>query len=191
MRLFNRVGRGEVIILARVNYYARERVDNAREILVDYRALHVDVAEQYAVKRVVKHNVEPFKRAHRRYLGHTKTRTVVTEPNVALFLASDLVERFTHEPEILLRRVCSSKALRRSAIGNIIKKALTRRANYGDYIRALLRCGLRLGYILVGVSRRNDYIKIRTFLVAVLRQKIVALRNIPAYALYSRHRYRH
>ena len=64
---------GQVVILARVDYNAGIAVYNAGEVLVNYGALHVYVAEQYAVERVVKHNVQPFKRAHGGYFRHAQT----------------------------------------------------------------------------------------------------------------------
>ena len=77
VRRRDRVVRGQVVILARVDDDARVAVDNAGEILVHDRTLHVDVAEQDAVQRVVQHDVEPFQCAHRRDLRHAQTRAVV------------------------------------------------------------------------------------------------------------------
>ncbi len=45
MRRFHGIGSGEIVILTRVDYYSGVPVNNAGEILVDERALHVNVAE--------------------------------------------------------------------------------------------------------------------------------------------------
>ena len=63
---------GEIVVLTGVYDNAGIAVYNAAEVLVNYCALHVDIAEQYAVKRVVKHNVKPFKRAHCGYFRHAQ-----------------------------------------------------------------------------------------------------------------------
>jgi hypothetical protein len=68
-RLFHGVGRGQVVVLAGVDHDARARVEHAREVLVDERALHVDVAEEDAVHRVVEQHVEPLERGHRAISG--------------------------------------------------------------------------------------------------------------------------
>ena len=72
---------------------ARIAVDDAGEVLVDDRALHVDVAEQNAVESIVQHNIQTLQSTHSGDLGHTQARAIVAQADVAVLLLADLVER--------------------------------------------------------------------------------------------------
>ena len=69
----------QVVVLTGVDDDARIAVDDAGEVLVDDRALHVDVAEQDAVESVVQHNVQTLQSAHGGDLGHAQAGAVVAQ----------------------------------------------------------------------------------------------------------------
>lgn len=54
----NSVVGGQIVILTGVDDNAGVAVDNTGEVLVYDGALHVDVAEQDAVERIVQHNIQ-------------------------------------------------------------------------------------------------------------------------------------
>ena len=72
VRRLDRVGGGEVVVLAGVDDDAGPGVDLPGEPLVDERADRVDVAEQDAVHRVVEHHVEPLQPGQRGDLRHAQ-----------------------------------------------------------------------------------------------------------------------
>ena len=69
----NSVGSGQVIVLTRVDDDTGKAIDDAAHILIDERALHVDVTEQDAVKGIVQHHIQSLKGTHDGNLGHTQT----------------------------------------------------------------------------------------------------------------------
>ena len=84
VRLLDRVGRRQVVVLAGVDDDAGPGVDHPAELLVDERPVHVDVAEEDSVHRVVQHHVEALERPHGRDLGHAEAGGVVRQVDVAL-----------------------------------------------------------------------------------------------------------
>src|SRR5674476_119152 len=89
--LLEGVGGGEVVVLAGVDDDAGAGVDQTREVLVDERALHVDVTEDDAVHGVVEHHVEALQRAHGGDLGHAEATGVVAQADVAAELGADVI----------------------------------------------------------------------------------------------------
>ena len=83
VRGLDRVGGGEVVVLAGVDDDAGAGVDLAAEALVDEGADRVDVAEEDPVHRVVEHHVEPLEAGQRRDLRHAQAGGVVGQPDVA------------------------------------------------------------------------------------------------------------
>jgi hypothetical protein len=69
------------------------RDDPAREVLIDERALHVDVAEQDAVHGVVEQHVELLDGGHPGDLAHAEARRVVGLREVAAAPREELVRR--------------------------------------------------------------------------------------------------
>ncbi|OQB23784.1 MAG: hypothetical protein BWY11_01618 [Firmicutes bacterium ADurb.Bin182] len=178
MSFFHRIRRGQVIILARVDYHACKCVYHPRKILVDNSPLHVDIPKQYPVKRVVQHNVQPLERAHGGDLGHAQTGAIIAEPYIPLLLFSGFVQGSPHQPEILLRRIGSAKPLRRRAERHVIKQALASCPNYGYHVGALFCSGDGLCDILINISRRHDDIKKRPLLIAEIRKKSLSVFNV-------------
>ncbi len=160
MSLLDRVGCGEVVVLARVDDYAGEAVDYARHILIDQRALHVDVAEQNAVQGVVEHHIQTFECAHYGDLGHAEARAVVAQADVAADLFAYFVQSLAHDAEVLLGGERTAESLGRRAVGHVVEQALARGADYGDDVGALSGCGLCLYDIFVDVTRRYDYVEV-------------------------------
>ena len=78
-RLFDRIRGREIVVLARIDDDAAAGVEHPREVLVDERTLHVDVAEQDTVHRVVEQHVEPLEGRHRRDLGHAQAARIIGE----------------------------------------------------------------------------------------------------------------
>ena len=67
------VGGGQIVVLTRVDDDAGKAIDDAAHVLVDERALHVDVAEENAVEGIVQHHIQTFEGAHDGDFGHTQT----------------------------------------------------------------------------------------------------------------------
>ena len=82
VRRLDRVGGGEVVVLAGVDDDAGAGVHLPGEPLVDERADRVDVAEQDAVHRVVEHHVQPLQPGQRGDLRHAQPGRVVGQPHV-------------------------------------------------------------------------------------------------------------
>ncbi len=158
--LLDRVGCGEVVVLARVDDYAGEAVDYARHILIDQRALHIDVPEEDAVQGVVQHHIQTFECAHYGDLGHAEARAVVAQADVAADLFAYFVQSLAHDAEVLLGGERTAESLGRRAVGHVVEQALARGADYGDDVGALSGCGLCLYDIFVDVTRRYDYVEV-------------------------------
>jgi hypothetical protein len=92
VRLLDRVGGRQVIVLAGVDDDAAPGDDAARDVLIDERPAHVDVAKEDPVHRVVEQHVEPFDRAHPGDLGHAEPRRVVGLVDVAPIFVARLVD---------------------------------------------------------------------------------------------------
>ena len=73
MSSFNSIGSGEVVVFTRIDDNASETIDNARHILVNQSALHVDVAEKNAIQSIVQHDIEAFESTHDGDFRHAKT----------------------------------------------------------------------------------------------------------------------
>ena len=173
---------GQVVILARVDYNAGIAVYNAGEVLVNYGALHVYIAEQYAVERVVKHNVQPFKRAHGGYFRHAQTGAIVAQADVAVLFFAHFVKRGAHQAEILLSGIGAAEAFGGRAVGHVVQQALSGGTDNGYYVRALLGGGLSLGYIFIYVAGSDYDIKVGAFLVAEAAKVFVAVPYVFVYA---------
>ena len=152
------VGGREVVVLAGVDDDPGPGVDLAAEALVDEGADRVDVAEEDPVHRVVEHHVEPLEPGQRRDLGHAQAAGVVGEPDVAAQLARRLVERRSHQAEVLLRGVGAGEALAGRALGHEVEQALPGRPDHRDHVGALAGRGLRLRDVLVDVAGRHDQV---------------------------------
>ena len=160
MGLFVGVGGGQVVVLAGIDDDAGKAVDDTAEVLVNQRALHVDVAEQDAVQCVVEHHVEAFEGAHGGDLRHAEARAVVAEPNVPVLLRPHLVERRPHEAEVLLGGVGAAEALGGGPVGHVIQEALPRGADDRDHVRPLPGGGFGLDDVLVDVARGHDDVEV-------------------------------
>ena len=57
MRLLDSVSRREVVVLTRIDDDAGKAIDHTTGVLVDDRALHVNVAEEDTVEGIVEHDV--------------------------------------------------------------------------------------------------------------------------------------
>ncbi len=166
----------EVVVLAGVDDDAGAGVDQAAEVLVDERPLHVDVAEDDAVHGVVQHHVEALERAHGGDLRHAEAAGVVAEADVAAELLADLVEGGAHEAEVLLRRVGAAEALGGLAEGHVVEQALRRGADDGDHVGAGACGRLGLGGVLVDVAGGDDHVDVRLERLAGLGDELVAAR---------------
>ncbi len=130
-------------------------------MLVDERALHIDVAEENSVHRVVEQHVEAFDRRHGGDLRHTEPACIVSEHHVAAQPFGDLVERRAHDAEVCLSRVRAAEALGRRTERNEVEQRLTGRANHGDNLCAGLGRSDRGRAILVDVAAGNDHVEQR------------------------------
>ena len=158
MRGLDRVGGGEVVVLAGVDDDAGAGVDLAAEALVDEGAHRVDVAEEDAVHRVVEHHVEPLEAGQRRDLRHAQAAGVVGQPDVAAELLAGLVERGAHQPEVLLGGVGAGEALAGRALGHVVEQRLAGRPDHRDHVGALAGGLLGLRDVLVDVAGRDDQV---------------------------------
>ena len=172
--LLEGVGGGEVVVLAGVDDDAGAGVDEPREVLVDERALHVDVAEDDAVHGIVEHHVEALEGAHGGDLGHAEAAGVVAQADVAAELGADLVEGGAHEAEVLLRGVGAAEALGGLAVGHVVEQALRRGADHGDHVGAGARGGLGLSGVLVDVAGGDDHVHVWLDGLAGLGHELVA-----------------
>ena len=154
------IGSGEIVVLASVDDNTCEAIDNAAEILVNQRALHVDVAEKNAVEGIVQHHIQALQGAHGGNLGHTQTGAIVTQADVAAYLLAHLVKRLAHDAEILLSGESAAEALGRSAIRHIVQQTLTRGADNGDDVSTLTGTGLSLHHILIDITSGNNDIQV-------------------------------
>ena len=158
VRGVDRVGGGEVVVLAGVDDDPGAGVDLAAEALVDEGAHRVDVAEEDPVHRVVEHHVEPLEPGQRGDLGHAQAAGVVGQPDVAAELLAGLVERRPHQPEVLLGGVGAGVPLAGGALGDVVEQALPGRADHRDHVGALAGGLLRLRDVLVDVAGRDDQV---------------------------------
>src|SRR5574344_521689 len=158
---FDSVGGCKVVILTCVDNHSGESIDNTRPILVNHGTLHIDVAEQDTVKGVIQHDIEALEGAHDSDFGHTKARAVVAEADIAAEFFAHLVQCFTHDAEVLLRREGTAKPFCCSTIRHIVKQALSRVADNSDDVSTLACTCLSLNDILVDVSGSHDDIKVR------------------------------
>ena len=159
--MLHRVGGRQVVVLAGVDDDPAARVELPREVLVDERALHVDVAEQDPVHRVVEQHVEPLERRGRGDLRHAQPAGVVGEHHVAPEPLRSLVERGAHDAKVLLRRVRSAEAFGRRAVRHVVDQRLRGRADHRDDLRAGLRGGDGGGAVLVDVAAGDDHVQQR------------------------------
>src|SRR5665647_2006199 len=172
--LLEGVGGGEVVVLPGVDDDAGTGVDQTREVLVDERALHVDVAEDDPVHGVVEHHVKALQRAHGSDLGHAETARVVAQADVAAELGADLVEGGAHEAEVLLGGVGAAEALGGLAVGHVVEQALRRGVDDGDDIGAARPGSLGLGGVLVDVAGGDDHVDVGLQGLADLCHELVA-----------------
>ena len=159
------VGSGEVVVLAGVDDYTCEAVDDAAHELVHECALHVDVAEQDAVECVVEHDIETFEGTHCGDFRHTEAGAVVAEADVATHFLAHFVEGFAHDAEVLLRCERAAEAFGGSAVRHIVEEALSGGADNCDDVGALTGSRLSLHHIFIDVAGGHDYVKVwfRTF----------------------------
>ena len=73
-------------------------------MLVDQRALHVDVAEKDSVEGVAEQEIEALLSGDRSDFGHAEARRVVRETYVTPELQRLLIERLAHRGESLRER---------------------------------------------------------------------------------------
>ena len=158
VRGLDRVGGGEVVVLAGVDDDAGAGVHLPAEPLVDERAHRVDVAEEDAVHAVVEHHVEPLETSQRGDLGHAQAAGVVGQPHVAPELPARLVERRTHQPEVLLGRVGAGVPLPGGALGHVVDQRLAGGPDHRDHVRSRPGCLLGLRDVLVDVAGRDDQV---------------------------------
>ena len=158
MRGLDRVGGGEVVVLAGVDDDAGAGVHLAAEALVDEGADRVDVAEEDPVHRVVQHHVEPLEAGQGGDLRHAQSAGVVGQPHVAAELLRRLVEGRPHQPEVLLGGVGAGEALAGRALGHEVEEALPGRADDRDDVGALAGRGLGLRDVLVDVAGGDDQV---------------------------------
>ena len=153
------VGGGQVVVFAGVDDDAGIGIDHAREKLVDEGALHVDVAEDDAVHRVVEHHVEPLHGAHGGDLRHTQARAVVGQADVAAYSCAHLVKGGAHQPEVLLGCEGAAKAFSGGAVRHVVEQALTGGADHGDDVGALFGSGARLLHVLEDIACGHDQVQ--------------------------------
>ncbi len=156
VRLLDRVGRRQVVVLAGVDDDAGARDEPPRDVLVDEGAAHVDVAKEDAVHRVVEQHVEPLDGRHPRDLRHAEARRVVRLQDVAPAVLARLVEGAPDDLEVLLRRERAAVALGRRAVRHVVEQRLRRRADDRDDVGSGARGGLRLHGVVVDVAGRDD-----------------------------------
>ena len=168
------VGGREVVVLAGVDDDAGARVEHAGQVLVDERALHVDVAEDDAVHGVVEHHVQALERAHGGDLRHAEAAGVVAQPDIAAQLLAHLVEAGAHEAEVLLRGVGAAEALGGQAVRHVVEQALRRGADDGDHVGAGAGGRLGLHDVLVDVAGGDDDVDPRFDRVAELADQLLA-----------------
>ena len=160
------VGGGQVVVFAGVDDDAGVGIDHAREELVDEGALHVDVAKDDAVHRVVEHHVQPLHRAHGGDLGHAQARTVVGQADVAADLGAYFVQRGAHQAKVLLRGVGAAKAFGGGAIRHIVQQTLAGGTDHGDDVGALFCGRARLHHVFMDVAGGDDQVQPRRFALA-------------------------
>ena len=161
MCLLDSISRREVVVLTRVDDDAGEAIDHTTGVLVDDRALHIDITEEDTVERIVEHDVQSLKSSHDSDLWHTETRAIVTETHVLATLLAYLVKRFAHDAEVLLCRIGTTEALGRSTVGNVVDQALSRSTDHRDNVSTLSCSSLCLDHVLVDITRSNDHIEVR------------------------------
>ena len=184
VRGLDRVGGGQVVVLAGVDDDPGAGVHLPAEPLVDEGPDRVDVAEQDPVHRVVEHHVQPLEPGQRGDLRHAQPGGVVGQPDVAAELLAGLVERGPHEPEVLLRRVGAGEALPGRALGHVVEQRLAGGADHRDHVGALAGGRLGLRDVLVDVAGRDDQVDPRPLRrVAVPLDQPVALAAAPVDAL--------
>ena len=154
------IGSGQVVVLSGIDDDSGKSVDHPGEELVYHRSLHVDVAEQDAVERIIEHHVKSLKCTHYGYLGHTQAGAVVAQADVASYLLSHLVQGLAHDSEILLCGIGAAEALGSGSVRHIVQQGLTGGADDGDDVGTLTCGGLGLHHVLVDVARSHDHIDI-------------------------------
>ena len=159
--LIDRVGGREVIVLAGIDDDARIGIEHPAEVLVHERALHINIAEQNAVHRVVEQHVEPLERADRRDLRHAQTACIIREQDVTAEPLRDLVQRGAHDGEVRLRRIRAAETLGRGPERNEVEQRLAGRPNYRDDLCARLGRGHRRGAVLVNIPAGDDHVEQR------------------------------
>ena len=174
VRGVDRVGRRQVVVLAGVDDDAGPGVDLPGEPLVDERPARVDVAEDDAVHAVVQHHVQPLEAGQRGDLRHAQAGGVVREPDVTAELAARLVQRRSHQPEVLLRGVGAGEAFPRRALGHVVQQRLAGRPDHGDDVGALARRGLCLRDVLVDVAGSDDQVDPRLARLGRLPDELLA-----------------
>ena len=159
---------GQIVILTGVDNHAGIAVDHAGEILVNDGTLHIDVAEQNAVQRIVQHHIQTLQSAHSGNLRHAQAGAIVAQADVAMLFLAHYVQSGTHQAEVLLRSVGAAEALRGCTVRHIVQQGLAGGADHGNDISALLCGRLSLRNILIDITGSHDDIQIRTFLIAEL-----------------------
>ena len=134
MGLLYGVGGGQVVVLTGIDDDIGPGVDHPGKILVDERAVGIDVAKNNSVHRVVEKHIQPFEGRGRRDLRHAEARGVVDEINIAALPHDRFVQCAPHDPEVFLRGVGSAEALGGRTVGDIVKEALRGGADNGDAV---------------------------------------------------------
>ena len=160
MSLLVGVSGGKIVILTSVDDNAGKAIDDTAEVLVNQRALHIDVAEQDSVQCIVEHHIQSFQGTHGGNLGHAETGAVVAEADVTTNLFAHFVQRLAHDAEVLLCGKGAAEAFGGGAIWHIVQQALTRGANDGDDVSTLAGTGLCLHHILIDIACGDDDVQI-------------------------------
>lgn len=176
---------GQIVILTGVDDNAGIAVDDTGEVLVHDGALHIDVAEQDAVQRVVQHDVQTLQSAHSGDLGHAQAGAVVAQPDIAVLLLAYLVQRRAHQAEVLLGSVGTAETLGGRAVRHVVQQGLTGGTDDGDDVRALLGTGLGLRDILVDIAGSHDDVQVRAFLITPRLQVAVTLGDVLVDAVHG------
>ena len=158
VRLLDRVGGRQVVVLARVDDDAGPGDEPPRHVLIDERPAHVDVAKEDPVHRVVEQHVEPLDGRHPRDLGHAQARRVVRLLDVTPALLARLVDGAADDPEVFLRGERAAVAFRRGAVRDVVEQRLGGGADHGDDVGAGGGGGLGLNGVVVDVAGGDDHV---------------------------------
>ena len=176
---------GQVVVLAGVEDDIGITDDNSGEVLVDQCSLHVDISEQDPVDSVIEHDVQTLDRTHGCDLRHTHSGGIVAQTDVSADFFADLIQRFSHDPEVFLCCVGSAESLGRRSVRYVVQQRLGRRSDDRDDVSALTGSRLCLHHVFVDVSCRYDDVQIRTLAFSDGCQILVSLLRLLADLLQS------